>query len=467
MKKTYGLTRNDLDFVQNKMDNQRSYLKNNFIQTQSGQVKSLMDLSFSANHSVRYYAQLANKINTMTDYAQTIGHKGIFLTMTLDGFFRDLHKGDYSRFDKLSDEKMEVVRKSIPKSDALGDVLSKVDSKLPLSIKDLYNILNHQTKNFFKSYAFKKLRKSGVKYSYIRTAEPHSDGIPHFHMMLYIPDSHIESVKKDFIKSFPAPQNSKKIKFSDDLQGFQTDVNNASAYIMKYITKSFLDVKKDVDMDYLQAWYIKHRIMRSVTSHSTVPQWVYQKAMPLEKDWFYLTEILNDVNSQAEWSKEDDYFCFIDYHTDRELIYDRGVYKIMYHDRVIKEFGETKEKKKKYDEYEKVPNLWTSPHKNVFNSFDVVMDDVSLGKHHIINNQIVKPKKQPHQMKDLELYDYFHSIDIDTIDLNHYIYTRNMMINRGLLQAEPMTQDEYKSEEFELISPYTSSATVIQSMEVF
>ena len=49
---------------------------------------------------------------------------------------------------------------------------------------------------------------------------------------------------------------------------------------------------------------------------------------------------------------------------------------------------------------------------------------------------LIKPKKQPYQMEDFELYHYYHSIDIDTVDLNHYAYTKNMMIDRGLLFGE-------------------------------
>ena len=102
----------------------------------------------------------------------------------------------------------------------------------------------------------------------------------------------------------------------------------------------FLNVQNENELDYLQAWYIKHRILRVVTSHSLVPAWVYRKIAPLEKDWHYITDI--KTNFISEWSKEDDYIRLEDEYN-RTLEYDKGVYKLYYKARIIKEFGTRKE----------------------------------------------------------------------------------------------------------------------------
>lgn len=83
-KNTYGLTADDLKQMRDKIDKQRNYLENNHFHTVTGQVKSLLDVSFSANMSERYYAQLSNKINTMADLAFNEHLKPVFLTITLD-----------------------------------------------------------------------------------------------------------------------------------------------------------------------------------------------------------------------------------------------------------------------------------------------------------------------------------------------------------------------------------------------
>lgn len=475
----FGLSENDLKTIQNKVDNQSSYLDNNYFTTPSGQIKTLRDVSFSANHSVRYYSQLNNKIDTMTKMALSQGLHSCFLTMTLDGYFRDLLHGDYTRFDKLSDNDKKIALQSVPSSEELGEVRQKIEAKKPLIIKDLYNILNHQTKRYLKSYAFKKLKKVNDNYMYIRTVEPHKDGVPHFHVMLYIPFQHIEQFKKDFVKSFPAPRNRKKFKdlsqsdlldivFSsknqrlqnrylskakllnrlisdvNDYVSFQTEIKDTTAYVMKYILKSFMDVKNQNKIDYVQAWYIKHRIMRCVTSRTLVPQWVYQLAYAFESDWFHLTDLMNDKNNHVEWSKEDNYFYFIDNHTGRELIYQYGKYQVVYEDRIIKEMGTVKEKSFSVKVYDKMPTKWT---KKTF-PIPTYEDDILIG-HHLQDIGFKKLcKKQPYQMKNYELQQYFNNIDMQTVNADHYAVTINLMIDRGLLHGARMELNlEYEARE--------------------
>ena len=78
---------------------QRDYLDNHNFTTATGQVKSLLDVSFSANHSKRYYSEIINKINTINDIIamEETQYQSIFITVTLDGYFRDFLKGNFSR----------------------------------------------------------------------------------------------------------------------------------------------------------------------------------------------------------------------------------------------------------------------------------------------------------------------------------------------------------------------------------
>lgn len=436
----FGLNKNDLKMIQDKVDSQSNYLDTNYFTTASGQIKTLKDVSFSANHSVRYYAQLSNKIDTMTKTAFSQGLHSNFLTMTLDGYFRDLLHGDYTRFDMLNDEDRFIALQSVPSSEALGEIRQKIEARKQLTIKDLYNILNHQTKRYLQSYAFKKLKKENANYMYIRTVEPHKDGVPHFHMMLYIPFKHIEQFKKDFIKSYPAPRNRAKIKGSQELESFQTDIRDTTAYVMKYILKSFMDVKKQNEIDYIQAWYIKHRIMRCVTSRALVPQWVYQKAYAFENDWYHLTDLMNDNTNHVEWNKEDNYFYFIDNQTGRELIYQYGKYQVVYKDRVIKEIGEVKEKNISVKVYDKTPKTWTKKDKPV----PTYQNDNLIG-YHVIGRGFKLLEKQPYQMNHFELFNYFQNIDIETVDLSRYMYTRNLLVDRGLLDGDKLPIDSHKT----------------------
>jgi len=437
----FGLNKNDLKLISNKLDNQSKYLDTNFFTTNSGQVKSLREVSFSANHSERYYAQLSNKIDTMTKTAISKGLHSCFLTMTLDGYFRDLLRGDYTRFNSLDDHDLKVALQSVPNSEALGEVRQKIEARKTLEIKDLYNILNHQTKRFLQSYAFKKLKKLDQNYMYIRTVEPHKDGVPHFHMMLYIPFEHIEQFKKDFVRSYPAPQNKKLLKGSEsDLISFQTDINDTTAYVMKYILKTFMNVKEKKEVDYIQAWYIKHRIMRCVTSRSLIPQWIYQICYAFEDDWYHLTDLLNDIKNQMEWSHEDNYFYLHDSQTDREIIYRYGVLEVVYGERVIKSIGITKERTEKKIIHENVPNVWTDNKKLVV---PIYSNDFLIG--HYSNNNIfmLKDSRSPEHKSDLELMNYYNALDYSVTNIQHIQYIKNCLIDRGVLQEQRSNLNDF------------------------
>jgi hypothetical protein len=377
-----------------------------------------------------------------------------FLTMTLDGIFRDFKRGDYTRYDLLSDEDRIKLLKSVPNNAINGYIRTLILSRVALSVHDLYNVLMFQTKNFFQSYAFKKLKKSGKQYMFVRTVEPHADGVPHLHMMLWIPEEFVEVFKRSFIASYPAPRNSVKKKDlhfkekneykyrelnDDDMISFQTNIRNSTAYIMKYIVKTFRNVQKNEDIDYLQAWYVKHRIMRCVTSRSVVPQWVYKLAYPFESDWFHLTDHIKDPTNFCEWSKEDNYFYFHESRTGRELIYTHGVLEIVYGDLVIKRIGEVKLKNVQKKYFEKIPKKWKprpAPPVKVY------YDDSLIGSYK--NNQISLFRNNvPDYMKDYQLIQYFNNLDIETCNLHHYAYVNNCMINRGLLVGDILSLNDY------------------------
>lgn len=439
----YGLKEKDLKQIQKKHEVQRDYLDNHNFVTQSGQVKSLLDVSFSANHSKRYYSEIINKINTINDIIATeeIEYQSIFITVTLDGFFRDFLKGNFDRFLKKSYSDKEL-NEIIPNNDRFGNLRDKIKNKEKFTIKDLYNILNFQLYRFQSSGQYRKIKKDGYKAHYIRVCEPHKkDGVPHLHLMLYVPKQYLESLKKTYITYFPAPQNVKPLNKSNDgqLNGFQWEIKSAPAYILKYIFKSFLDVENENELDYLQAWYIKHRILRVVTSHSLVPAWVYRKIAPLEKDWHYITDIRN--NFISEWSKEDDYIRLEDEYN-RTLEYNKGIYKLYYKDRVIKEFGTLKE-----DKPVDVNATINLKYKKRIKEPKIIID----GKPFILENETLIPayKIKPIIYRtNIDLYHTYRQLEnknIESIDLNYYALIKNELIRRNQIQGDILSPNEYNS----------------------
>lgn len=433
----YGLDNKDLKFCRDKIDAQKSYLSNNFFNTSTGQVKSLLDISFSANMSERYYAQLSNKINTMSDLAKSQNLKPVFLTITLDGFFRDFLKNDFSRWDKKTGEEKTEYLRHIPNDEARGFLRAKIRDRIKFSIKDCYNVLTFQWYHYASGYAFKKLKREGKRAIYVRACEPHQDGVPHFHVLLWIPQNYFKEFQKDFVRYFPAPQNHKPLEGGNegDTKGFQTVIYNPVGYVMKYATKSFMDLRTGEDLNYLQAWYIKHKIRRITTSQSTIPQWVYQKVFALEKDWYHLTDIVAREPLLCEWNREENFFCLIE-DNGRTLEYDDGLLTLRYlgSDRSIQQLGEKKERLQLLVRTIKLPVVSLRTKDKFTPSIPVYID----GQKFVWNykKELIKPIPQPLKMKDAQLLSYFHFLDPQIVTPAHFLHTREVCIERGLVEGE-------------------------------
>jgi len=94
---------------------------------------------------------------------------------------------------------------------------------------------------------------SKMQRMYYRVNEPHKDGTPHTHILLFIPQERVLRVEKAF-----------KHLFNPKTNKFETEIKSATSYIMKYINKTLPMSKKQLTLqdEYLNAWYIKHRINR-------------------------------------------------------------------------------------------------------------------------------------------------------------------------------------------------------------
>ena len=114
---------------------------------------------------------------------------------------------------------------------------------------------------------------------YFRVNEPHKNGTPHTHVLLFVPKSSIDRVVTAF-----------KRLFDNKANDIQTNIENATSYIMKYINKTLPLSKKEnlSEKDkYLNAWYCKHRIIRFNCSRTLAPLSLYR----LLHDKFNLKEL--------------------------------------------------------------------------------------------------------------------------------------------------------------------------------
>lgn len=498
----YNISPLDLQIQSSKRETQRDFLANSTFTTSSGSVKTLLDINMNANISQRYYAQLVNKVNTLQQVMTNENLMPIFLTITHDGWLQRLFFGDYSKFDEAKH------LSKLPESDRYGYLKSKALNRESFDEHDLYMVLRWNWERFGSERTSRKMREVS-KIGYIFATEPHDSGVPHAHVLMYIPAEFRDDLLEDFKRIFDAPQNRAQTKrkknskkgltaeqiANGEINGFQWTLSNPVGYILKYVTKSFMDIKNQAEIDELNAWYMKHRISRISTSHSLIPQWVYQKIYPLESDWLYLTNLKNE--GVCEWSQEDDYFKFEDIRLDKTFLYSKGVYQYFINGTLEREFGTPKEEKEKNTMFQPeraitslIPrplrysvtvngqfdfihkgnlniDLWqfirnkielnfypVSTSSITFTGYSVPLADRRSIKHEKaiivevirldgskimldLKGQKLNFVKTPIRfMTNLELYTHFISLDPFTCNSQHFILVRNECINRRLIQGD-------------------------------
>ncbi|WP_263833715.1 hypothetical protein [Sulfurospirillum oryzae] len=441
----YGLGFYDVENCQRKIDNQRSYLDNNHFITSNGTVKSLRDVSMSANISERYYAQLVNKVNTLQQMMTNTDVMPVFLTITLDGWIQRLIIGDYSKFDEDVKEHL----KKLPENDKYGYLKTKALRREFFDVHDLYMILRWQFDGFMKCNTMQKMRKDH-NCGYVLGTEPMESGNPHFHGLLYIHHSYLSALQKKFKKYFSAPMNYTQDKTRLSLEqlsngewnGFQWTISNPVGYILKYVTKSFMNIKNQEQIDELQAWYIKYGIKRFTMSHTLVPQWVYNKVYPLENDWLYLSDL--KINSMCEWSAEDDYFKFEDTKLGKTLMYNRGLYQMFQDGALVHEFGEMKELK--------LPNTMKFRDKFVLRQHE---KSIKIDFFNVKGQKIEFYPKPIAHYKNYELLQYHYSLNPETCNLQHYGLVQNECIKRGLINGQLQSLNDFSTNVIETnTNPY-------------
>jgi len=430
MMNTYGLTSHDLSAAKAKIQKQKDYLESfSFVKDDTGEVKTLLDYSYSANLSKRYYARILNRVHTFVSLGISNFLTPVFLTVTLDGFFRDMMQGDYTRF---TPDVIDEYKSHIPNNDRNGyywdyirdgsysDIYTKKSYGKPLTPKDLYKILSHQMHRFTRSKTLQDIRqKFGEDYMMLRVTEPHKDGVPHFHILMYLPDRFIEYVYTEFHRFFPAPRNRKVLSVYDggrnpdpivenspllETHGFQTQIRSAPAYILKYILKSFRNLVEDKELDYLQAWYIHNKIPRIITTHTLLSQQAFHHFALLENDWFYLT------NMKREYSYTSDLlFNHYELKNDkRRFVYKNGLYQYYVGDSLLKQFGQDKSKKIKFTvEFPYCDNLFYKNHKHI------------IHRHHFSFWRLVPKPKYKYRIYNAKVHHYFN-------DVPKYEYTNHL-----------------------------------------
>ena len=258
--KYYGLNASQLSTFELKLEKQKQFLQTTYLKNNKTLTTTpLEDVVISPNHGAdRYLAQINNRIDTLEREAKANNLIPVFLTITLPSEF---HAKKTIMYGKNKG-------KLIPNSKYNGTTPNEATKVLT----KMFTRLRHDR-------SMKELSKS--QRIYYRVNEPHKDGTPHTHILLFIPQSSIARIEKAFTRLF-------------DIRGnkFEKEIRSATAYVMKYINKVLPNSKGVVSEKdkYLNCWYSTHHIYRFSASRSLAPLYLY-KLLYNKYSLFELTQV--------------------------------------------------------------------------------------------------------------------------------------------------------------------------------
>ena len=372
----YGISETDKIFLKTKLENQKKFLDINFFMI-NGEYVPYSNFYFSSWHnSNRYIAELNNRVASLNDYAQSQGLCPIFAVFTLPS---EYHKQKLITL-KSGRKKLVYNKKYIDDED---HSVSAGASKLQSLVRSIMNSLH-----------FRSLSKN--QRCFITTKEPHLDGTCHLNLLVFVP-------KENLNKCVSAIKD----RFLDTHSRVETDIKNATSYVMKYIFKTLDDLRQNPDLDNLtdiSYWYLKHKIRRFTMSRTFVSLEIYRK--------------LNGRVDLISLTKN----------------YNKGLVTVLLD-------PETKKPLQIFDEF---GDLWhkikvskdetTIRHQNV--SSEIKDFGNSLKQKQILKlcDELFKSdeKHKPvSRMKDYELVNYYQSLGGD-VNAQHLAYVENLMLDREL-----------------------------------
>ncbi|MBA1420896.1 MAG: hypothetical protein FAF03_08600 [Epsilonproteobacteria bacterium] len=472
----YGLTKKNKIQVLDKIEKQKDFLYSHYIEVQGEKVQLASFFKNTFINADRYIAELQHRVWSLVEYAQNKELVNVFLTLTLPS---EYHPKKTLRNGK-GNEKLIDNPKYAHKNIILYDIKTKEKATeyekmlfkyykttkstrytgktktVSLSPKDYEpkKASKELTKMFEvirKDRSYQELEKD--ERVYFRVTEPHKDGTPHLHISLWIPKERVARFVQAVHRLYPAPmadiastyiptdyklyknvyrkwdKETNRFKWfdgykihADDKSYIKLQINDSIAYLMKYIYKTLDDLRDNKGITEITMWYILHGICRFYTSRTLISLNVYR---PLGGR-LSLLEL-------TQHYQDDTVTVFLDPETKQPKI-------IQYNDVMIwnkKEF-----ELKQYDKDDKKSQGTMS-----IRTVDIEIDGeeyymfrAGTKLHHVdtydgefeSDKEYITPVTQ---MKMVQLWNYYHSLDIDdpALNLKHFGLVQNTMIERGLI----------------------------------
>lgn len=198
---------------------QRSYLENMLAENEVGDTYFLSELhDISVSNPTIKRAELMVRCRGFEDIAESKGHDGIFITMTCPSKYHRAFGKSGEPNPKYNGSRVSHCQ------NYLQDVWAKIRSWL-----DRQDI---------RVYGF-------------RVAEPHHDGTPHWHMLLFTAPENIQALNNTFLRYCLEEDGDEKGALENRIKFIKIDPKKGSAtgYIAKYISKNINgeDLENGVD----------------------------------------------------------------------------------------------------------------------------------------------------------------------------------------------------------------------------
>lgn len=401
----YGLTLNDIENVNNKLEKQTTFLKNFILNLGDGDF-NLLDNCMSANiNPKKYFAEVNNRVNSLFKYANMMELKPVFLTITCPS--------EYHPSSKNYDPN--------------------------ISVKDSVRYLSEKWASFLRLKVFTHIKKAiNHNMIFIRVIEPHKDGCPHCHVMIFIPKNYVHKVRITFKRHFTADGA------STYAQNFRYTWHNESggavAYILKYINKTFKHALND-QMTLEAYYYANYSIRRFTTSQTLLPLYVHRKIKhePKFRDFIYTTLKYRDGTIYPLFDKTIFFYRYYDEDGYQEsILYSRS--PIL--DQLFKKSSvHVPEKVHTFKKRSPAP---------------VVIND-QLSNYVFNHNKFYAVKKPYYKYSDHDLLVYFNSLDIDSCDLNHFCYIRNLLVSRGVIEDDYLVDQLYTASDYQRLFEFETN----------
>lgn len=383
----YGITKEVRKLALGKIRKQKQFLENNYFQIGRDNIPMSEIVKNAYHNSSRYIAEVNHRVFSLYHYANNRGLKSIFGTITLPSEYHP------KIANKMPNPKFINDEHHTPNAGAKE--LSKMFKKL-LDLRILRDIPKEDK-------------------CYFRVYEPHKDGTPHLHFSMFVPADKLDEIAKKFKDYF-------KSKYEKLRVDFQTDINNPVAYLMKYILKTFDDLRaENAKVSDLSLWYIANRITRFYTSRTLISLEIFRKL----NGRYNLLEL-------TEMYQNRELCVLLDIDTNKVVsIYDKigNIYNKK--DTSVKEVNSTI--KLKYKKKIKEPTL--------------IIDGVEYTNKNG-NIKRYEPIIPVNKRTSLDLYTHYQEMNhnIEEYDLKHYGLVKNELIQRDFIEGEVLPLNAYNTD---------------------